>query len=80
MTTKLRDFVPSELVSVACATYKALRCAYCANEDLMLGEIRSNLGTGDYVKCKQCGRWQLVPIAGDSVGRTSQKVQQPGTA
>ena len=44
------------------------RCAYCQEKYLMHGELRNTVGTGLYVKCPNCGRWQLVPIttAGDS--------------
>ena len=36
-------------------------CCYCG-ESLIEGLIDSCLGTGTYVKCPQCNRWQLIPI------------------
>jgi hypothetical protein len=40
-----------------------VECAYCDEEHLLRGERTTNLGTGDYVRCPHCWRWQLVPIS-----------------
>ena len=43
------------------------RCAYCGEKWLLHGEKNTCLGTGAYIKCPSCGRWQLVPLpSGDS--------------